>query len=132
MSNLRFIQDTYAAFASGDVATVLGAFDAAIEWREAENNPYQPTGDAWNGPDAVLESLFLKLADEWDGFEVHPGRYHDSGDTIIMEGRYSGTFKATGKTLDAQMCHIWTIRDGKIVSFQQYVDTAQLRTVMGT
>jgi ketosteroid isomerase-like protein len=27
--------------------------------------------------------------------------------------------------------HVWKIRDGKVVSFQQYVDTAQLQDVEG-
>jgi ketosteroid isomerase-like protein len=37
-----------------------------------------------------------------------------------------------GRSLDAQACHVWKLRDGKIVSFQQYADTAQLQDVMGT
>jgi ketosteroid isomerase-like protein len=36
-----------------------------------------------------------------------------------------------GKELDAQVCHIWKIRDGKIASFQQYVNTGQLQDVEG-
>ena len=53
------------------------------------------------------------------------------GDTVVVEGRYTGTFKATGKSLDAQMCHVFKIRDGKLTSFQQFVDTAQMQEVMG-
>ena len=29
------------------------------------------------------------------------------------------------------MTHVWALRDAKVTSFQQYVDTAQLREVMG-
>jgi len=50
---------------------------------------------------------------------------------VVVEGRYTGTFKTTGKTLDAQVCHVFKIRDGKFTSFQQFVDTAQLQDVMG-
>jgi hypothetical protein len=28
---------------------------------------------------------------------------------------------------DAQVCHAWKLSNGKIKSFQQYIDTAQLR-----
>jgi ketosteroid isomerase-like protein len=41
----------------------------------------------------------------------------------------SGTFKATGKSMDAQVCHVWDVKDGKLTRFQQYVDTAKLRDV---
>ena len=47
---------------------------------------------------------------------------------VVVEARYTGTYKQTGKKLDAQVCHIWKIRDGKIMSFRQYTDTAQCRT----
>lgn len=130
MSQVRMVRSVYDAFGRGDVAAVLGAFDPKIEWREAEGNPYQPSGDAWIGPDSVLQNLFLKQAGDWDGFAVHPRDFHDAGDTIVVEGRYTGTHKATGKTLDAQLCHVWKIRNGKIASFQQFVDTAQLQKVM--
>jgi uncharacterized protein len=60
-----------------------------------------------------------------------PKVFHDAGDTVVVELRYSGTGKATGKSLDAQVCHILKFRDGKLTSFQQFVDTAQLQDVLG-
>ena len=131
MSNVRVVQDLYSAFGRGDIAKVLGAFDAKIEWRQAESNPYQPSGKPWIGPDAVAQNLFARLGAEWDGFTVHPKQFHDAGSTVVVEGRYTGKYKPTGKALDAQVCHVWRIRDGKIASFQQYVDTARLHEVMG-
>ena len=131
MGNVEFVRGLYAAFGQGDVPAVLGAMDPRIEWREAEGNPYQPSGNAWTGPDAIMQNLILKLGTEWDGFTVHPKEVHDAGDTVVVEGRYTGTHKATAKSLDAQFCHVFKIRDNKITSFQQFVDTAQLQDVMG-
>ena len=37
----------------------------------------------------------------------------------------------SGRRLDAQVCQVWKLIDGKIRSFQQYIDTAQLQEVMG-
>jgi ketosteroid isomerase-like protein len=73
----------------------------------------------------------MKLATEWDVFAVTPKTFHDAGDTVVVEGRYTGSFKKTGKSVDAQLCHVWRVRDGKLVSFQQYTDTAQFQDVMG-
>ena len=131
MSNVRVVQDLYSAFGRGEIAKVLAAFDAKIEWRQAESNPYRPSGKAWIGPDAVLHNLFARLGAEWDGFTVHPKRFHDAGSTVVVEGRYTGKYKPTGKALDAQVCHVWRVQDGKIAGFQQYVDTARLSDVMG-
>jgi hypothetical protein len=35
------------------------------------------------------------------GFTVHPGEFHDAGSAVVVEARYTGTFKETGKELDA-------------------------------
>lgn len=131
MSNVEVVQSSYDAFARGDVPAVLANFDPGIEWREAEGNPYNPDGSAWVGPDAIVENLFMKLGAEWDGFTVTPNEIYEAGDTVVAECRYTGTYKATGKSIDGQFCHVWKLSDGKLTSFQQYGDTAQLQDVMG-
>lgn len=131
MTNLELARSLYDAFAAGDVPAVLAAFDPDIEWREAESNPYRPDGSPWRGGDAIMENLFVKLVTEWDGFTVTPKEFHDAGDTVVVEGRYTGTYNATGKSFDAQFCHVVRIRDGKMTSFQQYTDTAHMREAMG-
>ncbi len=131
MSNVTLLKNLYGAFAQGDVPTVLGAMDPQIKWHEAENNPYMPSGEPFVGPDEVLNKLFMRLVEEWDGFTVTPHTYSDAGDTVVVEGRYTGTYKDTGKSTDAQFCHIWQIENGKLKNFQQYVDTAQMHEVMG-
>jgi ketosteroid isomerase-like protein len=131
MSNVEIVKSAYEALARGDVPCVLAVMDPEIEWYEAEGNPYMPSGKALIGPDAVLNNLFMRLGTDWDGFAVHPAAYHDAGDTVVVEARYSGTHRVTGKRMNPQVCHVWTVRHGRLAKFQQYVDTAQLQDVMG-
>ena len=131
MDNVSLLKNLYAAFGRGDIPTVLETMSADIKWYQAESNPYMPSGEAWVGPDSILNNLFMRLGAEWDGFTVHPRTFHGAGDSVIVEARYSGTYKATGKRMDAQVCHVWDVKDGKLTRFQQYVDTAKLRDVMG-
>ena len=131
MSSVDAVRGLYGAFAQGDVATVVGGMDGDIHWREAEGNPYQPSGAAWVGADAIVENLFMKLGSEWDGFAVKPEQFHDAGETVVAEGRYSGKYLATGADIDAQFCHVFKFKDGKVASFQQFTDTAQMQMAMG-
>jgi ketosteroid isomerase-like protein len=131
MSNVEFLRGLYDAFGRGDVPTVLGAMNPDMEWREAEGNPYDPSGNGWRGPDAILKNMFVKLGADWNGFAVHPKQFLDAGDCVVVEGRYTGTYKSTGKKLDAAFCHVWKIRNEKLTSFQQYTDTAQWQGVFG-
>ena len=58
-----------------------------------------------------MQNLFRKLArTEWPS--AHPGE-PTSGSVVVVEARYTGTYKQTGKKLDAQVCHVWKMRDGK-------------------
>ena len=129
--NVALIRDTYAAFAAGDVPAVLGGMAQDIEWNEAENFAYAD-GNPYRGPEAILSGVFARLGGEWDGFAAVPEAYFGAGETVVVTGRYRGTCKATGKSLDAQMAHVWRIEDGKIAGFQQYTDTLQFARVMGT
>ena len=122
MSNLAVVKGIYQAFAAGDVPAVVAAMSADIEWNEAENFPYAD-GNPYRGPDAVLGGVFARIGGEWDGFSVVPEQFHEAGDTVIMTGRYTGTYNATGRPINAQVAHFWTLADGKAVRFQQLVDT---------
>jgi ketosteroid isomerase-like protein len=131
MDNVGLLKNLYAAFGRGEIPTVLGGMSPDIRWHQAESNPYMPSGEPWVGPDAVLNNLFMRLGAEWDGFTVHPKTFHDAGNSVVVEVRYTGRYKATGKSMDAQACHVWDVKDGKVTRFQQYVDTAKVQDVMG-
>ena len=120
MSNLNSVQKVYEAFAKGDIPSVLGFLTRDVEWIEAEGFPY---GGTYNGPKAVLEGVFLRLGSEWNGFAAVPDEFIDGGDTVVALGKYSGTYKATGKSFQANFAHVWKIQDGKATRFVQYVDT---------
>ena len=122
----------YDAFERDDLPAVLAELEEAIEWRLAEGHPYSPRGEAWVGHAAIVENFFARAGADWDRFHVAFTDLHDAGAAVVAEVRYSGIFKHTGRTLDAQGCHVWKLRRGKAASFQQYVDTSQLHAVMGT
>jgi ketosteroid isomerase-like protein len=131
MDNVTVVKNIYEAFGRGDIPTVLGSMSPDIRWHEAEGNPYMPSGEAWVGHDALVKHLFTRIGAEWDGFTIHVKSVYGSGDHVIVEARYSGTYKPTGKSIDAQACHVWDVKGGKVIKFQQYADTAQLQTAMG-
>jgi ketosteroid isomerase-like protein len=128
--NVSLIKGIYRAFATGDVPTVVAALSPEIEWNEAENFPYAD-GNPYRGPDAVLGGVFARIGSEWDGFAVEPEHFLDAGDTVIMTGRYVGTCKATGRSMNPQVAHVWTLAGGKAVRFQQLVDTLAVARATG-
>ena len=120
--NATIIRGMYEAFARGDLAAVLGALHEQAEWNEAEHFTLWPGGPVI-GPQAVLTAVIARIPQDFDGLGIEVRRIVAAGDTVLAEARYKGTAKATGKPIDAQAAHVWDLRDGKVVRFQQYTDT---------
>jgi len=129
MNNVDLIRSVYDAFAKGDVGTVLGLLSPEINWTEAEGFPH---GGTYVGPRAVLENVLMPLGSEWDGFAAVPYEFIDGGDSLVALGKYSGTYKATGKSFQAEFAHVWKMKDGKAVKFVQYADTALVQRALET
>jgi ketosteroid isomerase-like protein len=128
--NVELMKSLYEAFGRGDVPTVLGAMDPAIVWNEAEGFPYADK-NPYVGPNAVLEGVFARLGGEWDGFSVAVEEVLDAGDTVVALGRYGGAYRKTGTRIHSQFAHVWRLRAGKVVKFQQYTDTLQAAKAVG-
>ncbi len=122
--NKQKIEGLYAAFGKGDVPHIIGALDPQIEWWEAENFIYADK-NPYRGPEAVLMGVFGRIMSQWEGFTVTPEEVLDAGDTVVGRGYYAGKYRQTGREVRAQFAHVFKIRDGRIVKFQQYTDTAQ-------
>ena len=69
--NVNVVKSMYAAFATGNIPIVIGALDSHVEWWEAENFIYADQ-NPYEGPDAVLEGVFMRIGNEWEGFAVEP------------------------------------------------------------
>jgi ketosteroid isomerase-like protein len=128
--NATTIRNVYDGFARGDISVLLAALDDRVEWNEAEHFTYWP-GGPFIGPQAVLAGVIGRLAEDIDGFAIEPRRIVAMDSTVLVEARYRGTAKATGRVIDAQVAHVWDLRDGRVVRFQQYTDTWQFAQVTG-
>lgn len=129
MSNLQTIQAGYAAFANNDPSVLFGAMAPDIQWREAEGNPLADR-NPYVGAQAIGEGVFGRLLAAIDGFTAAPHRFVDGGHEIIVVGRYGGTMKDGRGKLDAEFCHSYRFEGDRIVSFQQFTDSAQWARLM--
>ena len=123
MNNLDIIKTLYQAFEKGEIDTILDILAANVEWHESEKLPY---GGTFIGPDAVFAGVFEKIGDQWDNFQAHVEEFIDGGDRIITLGFDRGTYKATGKSMEAPTASIWTLKNGKVIKFVQYIDTMKV------
>ena len=75
------------------------------------------------GPERVAEGLFTPLMAEWTSFALEPTEFIADGDTVVSLGHFTGVHGTTGKHAEARYAHVWTVRNGLITRFRQYIDT---------
>src|SRR4051812_15570290 len=96
IKNGEIIKSLYENFATLKIPAVLSTFDPQVSWTEAEGFMY---GGTYVGPDAILENVFKRLGEEWEGFNAAPEKIVDGGNTVVAFGMYSGKYLKTGKSM---------------------------------
>lgn len=124
--NTAVIDGLYKSFSAGDIPAVLALLDEKVVWMEAEGNAYAD-GNPYIGPDAVLDGVFARVGADHEFFKLENVQLHEmSNNKVLATLRYNAKTKETGKSYNVQAAHLWTLKDGKIIAFQQYVDTKTL------
>lgn len=128
--NIITVRKIYDDFAKGDIEAVGAVMDDGLIWNEAENFPYAD-GNPYKGFNAVVEGVFSRLMGEWDYWKLKDMSFHEMTDNkILVTGRYDAKYKKNGEVIDLQMAHLWTLKDGKAISFQQFSDTKGITDAM--
>jgi ketosteroid isomerase-like protein len=124
MTSADVARSFYNAVGSGDLPGGLALIAPDCAWTEMES--FAPAG-VYHGPDEVREQIFFRIGGEWEGFAMTVDEVREAGDdTAVGVGTYSGTFKASGRSMEARVVHVFSVRDGKIVAFEQFTDTLKI------
>jgi ketosteroid isomerase-like protein len=124
---LQIIADHYAASDRKDIEGMMADLADDVQWTEMAGFPCAGTHV---GPAQVIEKVFKALGAEWDGYNFKLQTLIDGGDTIVAIGDYSGTYRATAKTMLARVAHVWQVEGGKVRRFEQFTDTLLVTRAM--
>lgn len=128
MTNLEIIKSTYEGKTSEENGKNLAKYVAKdISWTEAKGFPYAGT---YIGLENVIKNVFSRLGSEWINYKFTPEDYVANEDKVVAYGTYTGAYKITGKTFEARVAHVWKLKEGKIISFEQFVDSKTVDEVL--
>ena len=119
----------YTALHGGDISLALNLLDSSIEWTEAVKSPYY--SGTWIRRDAVHKNLFESLGRDWISFAMTLDSFVVEGTIVVALGIYTGTYKATGESFDAQFAHRWQVSDCQLTAFHQFTDTVLTNEILG-
>lgn len=121
MTNLEIVKSTYEGKTSEENGQNLAKYVAEdISWTEAKGFPYAGT---YIGLENITKNVFSRLGSEWIDYKFTPEDYVARDDKVVAYGTYTGTYKITGKSFTTRVAHLWKLKDHKIISFEQFVDS---------
>jgi ketosteroid isomerase-like protein len=124
--NVELVRRGYEAFARRDFAAMMAMFDPGIEVVQTELLPW---GGVHRGL-AGAQTFFGLVVQHLDA-TPEPAAYIPAGSDVVVVGRLRGTARASGKRIDLDIVHVWTVRDGRAVRFMAYVDTPSMLEALG-
>lgn len=128
-ANIQTIQSIYAAFGRGDVAAIVArcAPDAQFGFEGA--SAAVPWHGPWRGPDGIGR-FFGTLAETVEFLAFEPRDFAASAGAVAVLVHLKYKVRKTGRLVDQQQVHWWSLRDGKVQGLVHHEDTAQVRAAV--
>jgi ketosteroid isomerase-like protein len=120
--NTELVQHAYQHFKDGDIQGLMGLLTEDVEWKlfEIEGVPFSGTR---RGVERVGE-FFSQVFDTEEPLRFEPRELVAQGDKVVALGDYAWRVKSTGREYESDFVHVFTVRDGKVARFQEFMDTA--------
>jgi ketosteroid isomerase-like protein len=71
-----------------------------------------------------VTDFFSMLAQDQEALVFEPTRFVAEGDLVVALGHYQWRVKATGREIASEFAHVFTVKNNRIVRFQEFMDTA--------
>ena len=123
-SNIKVVQDAYAAFGRNDIQSLIGLMSDDIAWHTF--GPAELPMCGLRKGKAAVQKFFDQVGETWNFERFEPREFTAQGDTVVALGFYGGTCKGTKRPFMSEFSHVFTLRDDKVVRFREYADTANL------
>ena len=121
--NVEVVRHAYENFKTGRIGALLEQVSEDVDWRlpEIEGAPF---AGARRGRGQVSE-FFTSLADSQDVVSFEPREFVAQGDKVVALGSYVWRVKSNGREYGGEWAHVFTIQDGNIIGFNEYMDSAR-------
>jgi len=120
--NISLVKQSYEYFLQGNIEAVIKMCTDDIEW-EIPGPSEIPTAGKYKGPEQVGQ-FFSRLSNTFEPIKFEPQEFIAQNDRVVTLGEYTWRVKSTGRIVSSRWAHVARIRDGKLVSFLEFGDTA--------
>jgi ketosteroid isomerase-like protein len=123
-SNTEATRKGYESFRRGDIPALISDLIADnCTWVIPGPKDKLPWAGTFKGKQEIA-NFFTQVGDNIEFTEFGPREMIEQGDTVVALGTMTGRAKKTGKTVRNEWAHVFKYSQGKVVFFQEYIDTA--------
>ena len=121
--NVWVVREIYEAMRRGDVAQVLAHMTEDARWDFNVGSSDVPWHVPATGPEEIQRFL-SGFVDKVTLTAFEPRRFIASGDDVVVDVHLAYTIKRTGKVVDLEQLHWWSLSDGRVTRLRHFEDTA--------
>lgn len=123
--NVQNARKAYQLFSQGDIDGILNLYAEEVVFVFPGPADLVPIAGTFRGKEQVRK-FFGLLHDNLEFTSFEPREFVAQGDLVIILGHDTGKVRKTGKSFDEDWVHVVRYRDGQLIHFQAFIDTAQM------
>lgn len=120
--NILIVKQAYTYFKTGNIQALLDLMSDDITWQVPEMDNLSFSGRRM-GRESVRE-FFSLLSEDQEPLRFEPKEFVAQGDKVVSLGSYDWRVRSNAREYSGDFAHCFTVRNGQITNFHEYMDTA--------
>ncbi|HEX5380606.1 MAG TPA: nuclear transport factor 2 family protein [Phenylobacterium sp.] len=122
---VKLVQSVYEAFGRRDIPAILALCTPDMTWEVVGPSGAYPLYDTFKGPEGGVR-FFSTIAENEIFSDFAIAEIHAAEGMVTVLGHATYTLIKTGKVVDTDFIHLFRLRAGRVASFREFADTAQV------
>ena len=121
--NVEIVREFFEAVRRGDFDRAVTHLAADVFYTVSQEGPA-------HNPDAVRD-IWQRWENEWDEIEMRHEVFLDAGEKVVVTTHEVGRGRVSGIEVDQLVFNVFTVREGKIVRKEEFMDRAKALEAVG-
>jgi len=126
--NIKTVKDLFSAISRRDFPAIMSYLDENVDWQSPATGT-KVKEISWSKPrfgKSEVSAFFNEVRSKLALDDMSYTTLIADGDRVVAEGTMRGSAISTGCFFGADFAMVFTLRDGKIVYFRNYYDSAEI------
>jgi ketosteroid isomerase-like protein len=124
--NVEIVRKVHDAWARGDFAVGPDLLAPDFEWHQ-----FPQAVEPGTRRGAEVGEAFRRMFEVYEGMRVEARELIEADDKVVVLGRASATARGSGMPLDTNVAFVWTVRNGKLVRNQVFMNQREALEAAG-